>query len=295
MFARVQNTESVWGGRTVAQTATYDSTPTAGNLLVAMLSHRSTDGTADPTLDGWTRVALSTTTSDGGNKGVAIFYRISTGSEGSVTGPVSWHTIQLFEFATGGKAVEFVDSEADHSGATAVDSFTLDVPQVTASESLAVVNAMHRAPVSPDSSDVSFDSGFEIEQLVTRGSDFGGNEAVRSWRNDVNDTPDNDVTWTHPGTREVAMAVASFQEASGALDVPGNFAFDAHASLRQLDGSWTASAGADSYDVQVEYKSEDIWVPFTDFNTAGTSFQLDSTDGVAWATTYRCRVRAVAN
>ena len=85
------------------------------------------------------------------------------------------------------------------------------------------------------------------------------------------------------------------EAAATPLDTPTNFTFTAHGSLRQLNGSWSAVPNADSYEYEVDEETSPgagTWTNLVSDFTSGTSFQLDDTDGVDWATTYRCRVRA---
>lgn len=76
-------------------------------------------------------------------------------------------------------------------------------------------------------------------------------------------------------------------------DTPTAVSLTADATLREIDGSWTAATGADSYDVQVDWDNAGAWSSLTTFNQAGVTFTLDDTDGVDWATDYRMRVRTV--
>ena len=75
------------------------------------------------------------------------------------------------------------------------------------------------------------------------------------------------------------------------LATPTGFTFTAHGSLRQLNGAWDAVTSAESYDWEVEV-DDGGYQPFESGSTAGTSFQLDDSDGVDWQTNYRGRVRA---
>lgn len=77
------------------------------------------------------------------------------------------------------------------------------------------------------------------------------------------------------------------------LTTPQNFSFTAVAGQRQLNGSWDSVPNAATYEYQVdEETSPGTWTQLATANQAGTTFQLDNTDGVDWATTYRSRVRA---
>ena len=77
------------------------------------------------------------------------------------------------------------------------------------------------------------------------------------------------------------------------LSTPTNFSFTAHNSLRQLNGSWDAVQDAGTYEYQVDAQGPDYgWVQLAAANEAGTTFELDNSDGVDWNTTYRARVRA---
>lgn len=78
------------------------------------------------------------------------------------------------------------------------------------------------------------------------------------------------------------------------LATPSNFSFSSASSSLQVDGSWNPVADAATYDWEVEENSLGSWVAFQNGNTASTSFQLTGTDGLAWSTSYRARVRAVA-
>lgn len=76
---------------------------------------------------------------------------------------------------------------------------------------------------------------------------------------------------------------------------PTNFVFTAHSNLVQLDGSWDAVPGADSYNVEVdEETAPSTWAPFSHFNTINTSFQLTPVDGVTSNTKYRSRVQSAS-
>ena len=84
-----------------------------------------------------------------------------------------------------------------------------------------------------------------------------------------------------------ARAFLTLDEAETGVAVPSGFTFTA--SGLQLDGSWSAVSGADSYDWEIERDDAGSWVAFDSGNTAGTSFQV--TTGVEYGTTYRARVR----
>ena len=71
------------------------------------------------------------------------------------------------------------------------------------------------------------------------------------------------------------------------VDVPSGFTFTA--TGLQLDGSWSAVTGADSYDWEIQRDDAGTWVAFDSGNTATLAFQV--TTGVAYGTTYRARVR----
>ena len=73
--------------------------------------------------------------------------------------------------------------------------------------------------------------------------------------------------------------------------VPTGFTFTA--TGQTLAGSWSAVGAAATYDWVVERDDAGTWVAFDDANTASTSFELNSVDGVAFGTTYRARVRSV--
>ena len=80
-------------------------------------------------------------------------------------------------------------------------------------------------------------------------------------------------------------------ESSSATDPPSGFTFVAASGSRQVDGSWDAVSGASGYDWEVEEDVASVWTSVASGNTASTSFQLTSADGVDWSTTYRARVR----
>lgn len=142
------------------------------------------------------------------------------------------------------------------------------------------------------------------------GNDQDGRDPVSWVFEGSNDTalasdPAASVTWTELDT-QTSYAVTTTRQAfvddngSGGFDIaalgpdtPTGLTLTADASLRELDGSWTAVTGADSYDIQVDYDNDGVWTTVTNFNQAGTSFTLDDTDGIDWATDYRCRVRTV--
>lgn len=99
------------------------------------------------------------------------------------------------------------------------------------------------------------------------------------------------VDWVGIGTGGDAAPTETVT--SDALATPTNFTFASAAGLRQLDGAWTTVSGAATYSWEVEEDVAGVWTAFDSGSTADTSFQLTSTDGVEWGTTYRGRVRAV--
>lgn len=77
------------------------------------------------------------------------------------------------------------------------------------------------------------------------------------------------------------------------LATPSGFTFAKVAGTRQVNGSWTSVAGAGTYDYEVEEWDGAAWQAFALSSTGSTSFSLSASDGVAYETLYRARVRAV--
>ena len=130
--------------------------------------------------------------------------------------------------------------------------------------------------------------GYEPGATLTTGTAAGRRVAsflrtqnLDGWTDNGLDLFDATVEWIVDGEAETGTP----------LDTPTNFTFTAHGSLRQLDGSWSAVSGAESYDWEVEV-DDGGYTAFGSGSTAGTSFQLDDGDGVDWQTNYRGRVRA---
>lgn len=78
------------------------------------------------------------------------------------------------------------------------------------------------------------------------------------------------------------------------LATPTDWAFvKTAAGVRSVTGSWSSVVGASTYDYEVRRWTGSAWVAFAAGNTAATTFVLDDSDGVDWATQYQARVRAV--
>ncbi len=97
-------------------TATMDSTPVAGNLLVAWHTARSGTGNSFDTPSGWT--AHPSGTVDGGVDRAAMYYKISDGTESSIVfslGAGTRHSLTVIEVA-GDLAL---DASAENTGSSA--------------------------------------------------------------------------------------------------------------------------------------------------------------------------------
>lgn len=289
------------GGTTGSVSASLGSPATAGNLLVAAVYHRSGDAVAEPTVDqGMQReVVLTTPAVAGGNKGVALFWKVAEGGEETFATGASdlWQAITVAEYQRSGGFSGAVTEVFGHSGsdsattgATASTSLTADVFNPGIVESFAFVATMTRG-----GSDAAYDSGFSAS-LPSGGwwVSSGNSEGSYSWRNDASAISGDNVTVSHSNSVETVMVTLVVSLAVSQLATPANFAFTAASGTRQLDGSWDAVTDADTYDYLVEYEtSPGVWSAFVSASTAGTTFQLTSANGVDWGTKYRSRVRAV--
>ena len=284
------------GGTTGSVSASLGSPATAGNLLVAAVYHRSSGAVAEPTVDqGMQReVVLTTPEVAGGNKGVALFWKVAEGGEETFTTGASdrWQAITVAEYQrSGGFSGAVTDSTSATTGATASTSLTADVFNPGIVESFAFVATMTRG-----GSDAAYDSGFSAN-LPSIGwwISSGNSEGSYSWRNDASTVPGDNVTVSHSNSVEKVMVTLVVSLAAGAtpLATPTGFTFTAHGSLRQLNGTWDAVPNAATYEAQVDQEtSPGTWTNLTTYSGAATSFQLTDADGVDWATTYRSRVRA---
>lgn len=267
-------------------TITLSPAATSGNLLVVALGHRRSDAAATPTITGTSGLTreYAFTDNTNGNKGVALFWKVAAGGETTFTAAESqqWRYLAVAEFALPAGATGV--SWSDHATAvanTAATSLTVNVPAPGTSESLAWVSSFARDSLGTT---VTFDSGFAS---ASADADF----AV-SWRDDAEDVLGGDVQASYTSAF-VAVLGSGVWTADGAdLEPPSSVTFNA--DNRTLTGSWTSSAGADDYDWEVQYDNAGTWTAFDSGTTATLSFQLDDTDGVAWDTTYRARVRSDA-
>lgn len=73
-----------YGSTGTSNSITLDSTPTANNLLIAVIVVR-TGASVPYEISGWTRFLTGNGTSGAGNLSVACFYKISDGTESTVT------------------------------------------------------------------------------------------------------------------------------------------------------------------------------------------------------------------
>jgi hypothetical protein len=277
----------VYADSSLEAKVTLDSVATAGNLLIVALAHRRVDATTNPAVSGFTRVA-NLTDNTGGNKGVALFWKVAVGGEQTFTAEnvaFQWKAIAAAEFTlpSGSTGVSFYQSATYTSGGTSVASATVNVPNPGTASSLAWVQSFAR-----DANGSAFDSGFATP--IADSIAGGTTEFSVSWRDDAQGVAGNNVTVTHSAATQTVMA-SGVWTAVGAAPVATPSGFTHTATGLQLDGAWSAVAGADSYDWEVERDNAGTWVAFESGNTATLAFQLDDTDGVAFATTYRGRVR----
>jgi len=221
-----------------------------------------------------------------------LFWGVSDGTEQTftITAAQRWAYIAVAEFAlpTGATGVSWY-GQATAVANTAALTLTANVPNPSTSDSLAWVSAFAR-----NTATTSFDSGFAT--ALANGSQTSGRFGV-SWRDDAQGTTGNDVTGTWDISAISIMGTGVWTaDIPATIAAPTNLSLTAGASFRYLDASWTAASGADSYNVEVDYEgSPGVWTSLTTFNQAGTTFALDDTDGVDWATTYRCRVQTVVD
>lgn len=266
-----------------SSTVTLTSPATAGNLLVVALGHRRSDASTNPAITGTGSADLvrefAFTDNTGGNKGVALFWKIAAGGETQFISVETqqWRYLAVaeFEVPAGASGVTFHDFATATANAGA-SSLTVNVPNPVTTNSLAWVSSLAR---ESDGTAVSFDSGFAA---ATSALDF----AV-SWRHDAQTVAGNNVTATY-NSAFVSVLGSGVWIADGlTLAVPAGFAFTA--TGLQLDGSWTAVAGADTYDWEIERDDAGTWVAFDSGSTATLAFQV--TTAVAYGKTYRARVR----
>jgi len=279
----------------VMPTVVLEVAATAGSLLVVALGHRRSDATATPTLGsdgtGMTR-EYAFIDNTGGNKGVALFWKIADGGETTFTisDTQQWRYIAAAEFGvpSGTSEVTFHDY-ATATANTAASSLTVSVPDPSTSSSLAWVSSFARDLAGTS---VSFDSGFSA---ATQAPGNEGSDFAVGWRDDAAATPGNNVTATYNDDHVAVLGSGVWVAEGGgvSLDTPTGFTFTAHGSLRQLNGAWDAVPNAATYEAQVDQEtSPGTWTNLTTYSGAATSFQLTDADGVDWATTYRSRVRA---
>lgn len=275
------DTDSVNGA-----SVTFTSGATAGNLLVVALGHRRDDAEANPVLTGTTGMTrhYAYTDNTGGNKGVALFSKVADGGETTFTASQDgrWWYMVAAEFSPPSGILSYfgADDATANSGAT---TLTANVPDPSTTDSLAWVQAFGR---DSSGTTVTFDSGFATAEQT--------GDLAASWVDDANGVTGNDVTVTYTTSRVAIMGTGVWSVASDALDTPGSVTLTATSGSRTLDGSWGTVAAADDYDWAVEEDSSGSWAAFESGTTASTSLELTSTDGVAWDTQYRLRVRASA-
>lgn len=77
------------------------------------------------------------------------------------------------------------------------------------------------------------------------------------------------------------------------LDTPTGFTFVAHSSMVQIAASWSAVAGAVTYELQVQELVSGVWEDLNTFSGSATSRTLGTAQGLAEGGTYRGRVRAL--
>ena len=94
-------------------TAVFDTAPTEGNLLIAMMCERNTEPTSDSmTTSGYTKVGYDRVTDDGTyRRGMAVYYKFAGSSEsatveGTFTPALASSTITIMEFSGVGSYVD---------------------------------------------------------------------------------------------------------------------------------------------------------------------------------------------
>ncbi len=204
-----------------------DAPVQAGNFLIAAVGHRASSAAATPTIgkDGASMVqrVIASTTSDGGNKGVALFDLLpAVGGEQTFETPYYWQSLWVAEFS--GTTPDWVDGDSGHSGSSSVTSFGLQATS-TGTDSLGIASAFHREGGLNDGSKGSFDSGYGVNEIAYRGSYYGLEQHLVSWQFDVSGVS-SPVTWTHGDPHQVAMVLGHWQAAgytiSGTVTEGGN-------------------------------------------------------------------------
>ncbi|MBU1705517.1 hypothetical protein KKG19_02195, partial [Patescibacteria group bacterium] len=126
-FAAAGYVQSITGSAKTATSvnATYAATPTAGNLLIAVVGSRDPNITINP-IAGW---STAINQSDATYPGQAIFYKFSTGTEGTVTATTTTTSgslgIQLYEYSGVNGVLDQVNSGAGNSGTPTAGSVTI--------------------------------------------------------------------------------------------------------------------------------------------------------------------------
>lgn len=178
-------------------------TPTVGNLLVVVQTHRHDLADPNPPGTGWTRRVLDqyqTSTSD--RRGVVVWDKVSDGTETSVN--LAWGTATdlggvYMEFAAPPDGWSAYGTDATNSATSIVSSLTVPVPTPPSTTSLAIA-----AVVCRNETTIGFDSGFTDAASTPSGQvDMG-------WRKDAVNVPGGNVTATFTSGDQSSIVAAVY-------------------------------------------------------------------------------------
>lgn len=247
-MATITNVQAAkYGTGTTSATVSWDSTPTAGNLLIA----RSyvLGGTSSGSITGWTQVV--NVLYGVGNRYVAVYFKIAGASEGSVTcsattAATTSLVIEEWSSSTGWDSSPFDKSASTATTGIAVTSrSTGTTATTTVADELAISVIGYGSTVTGISWSNSFTASFE---QPTGALVFAGAHKVLSATGAVEST----ASWTT--ARVAGAAVATFKsnsvitgtlsstQASDTVSSAGALALKGTTTQTQAGNTLTASA-----------------------------------------------------
>lgn len=215
--------------------ATFGSTPSEGNLLVAMSFHRSNGSSASISGSGWTQRVLRTTelSDSSARRGLVVWTKVAGSSEPtSVT--VTWspsvtNQVIIQEFSATGDGSWTFESKADNDNGTTNNASSLNsgsTASLSSSPQLLIGAVGIRGAESAGTvSSIAFNNSFG--NIVTR--DSGGTFRAylsSAYRNDDSGgTKDVTASWTHSqsGNTGETATILAFSYGAGAASSSGAY------------------------------------------------------------------------
>ncbi len=219
-MALIQSKEGVKTADSIDHTVVFDAAPTAGNLLLAYISHRNTSTFGDITLPGW-NTGLTATVNGYVTRG---FYKIAGASESATVtidtngiAAAGYMAIAEFSNIDNTTPINVVATEQD-SGTSDVTSLLSGSATTTQAATLLVTFAGVRA--GGDNGSYAWTNSFTKIQdgLSTGTSPSGGGLAYR----EVTATGTYDTTVSYTTAGRVGVLLAAFNMTAATASITGS-------------------------------------------------------------------------